>query len=104
MNMARLGEIAKYVRSKNAGPFWVTVDIFCADQESYSRICASSALVPSAVADLYGVLEKDVRRFLVDSLNVLKISFPRPRAQGSTGDIDSHAGQFFVPLLAVEID
>ena len=27
--MPKLGERVLRVRSKNAGPFWVTVDIFC---------------------------------------------------------------------------
>ncbi len=31
-------EVAQYVRSKNAGPFWVTIDVFCADDISYARL------------------------------------------------------------------
>ncbi|MBB3860681.1 hypothetical protein GGQ88_001950 [Novosphingobium hassiacum] len=102
--MAKLGEIARYVRSKNAGPFWVTIDIFCPDPESFQRISEAPELTARAIAALYGISENGIHRFRVPSLHVLKISFPRPTAQGSPGDADSHAGQLFVPLLSVEID
>lgn len=102
--MAKLGEIAKYVRSKNAGPFWVTIDIFCTDAEDFERVANAPGLAPRAIAGLFGLSENEIRQFRVPSLHVLKISFPRPTAQGSPGDADSHAGQLFVPLLSVEID
>ena len=35
--MSKLSDVAYYVRSKNAGPFWVTIDIFCNNEESYKR-------------------------------------------------------------------
>lgn len=102
--MAELGDIAKYIRSKSAGPFWVTIDIFCQDADSFERIAASPALAPRAVAELYGVSENSVRQYRLPSIHVFKISFPRTAVQGSLGDVDSHAGQYFVPLLSVEID
>jgi hypothetical protein len=102
--MAKLGEIAKYVRSKNAGPFWITIDIFCADAEGFERIANAPGLSPRAIAGVYGISENEIRQFRVPSLYVFKISFPRPTAQGSPGDADSHAGQLFVPLLSVDID
>lgn len=98
--MSTLNDVARYVRSKNAGPFWVTVDIFCETQDAYERVVQAPELQDGPVARLYGVDEVSVRRFAVDSLRVLKISFPRPVAQGSVKDADSHAGQYFVPLLA----
>ncbi len=102
--MAELGDIAKYIRSKSAGPFWVTIDIFCHDADSFERIAGSPALAPRAVAALYGVSENGVRQYRLPSIHVFKISFPRTAVQGSLGDVDSHAGQYFVPLLSVEID
>ena len=99
--MRQLKDVARYVRSKNAGPFWVTVDVFCDDQDAYETLCAAPALGAVAIADLYGVGSNQVRIFHDDNLKVIKISFPRPIAQGSTLDADSHAGQQFVPLLSV---
>lgn len=102
--MARLGDVAKYIRSKSAGPFWVTIDIFCDDEASFDRIARSPALAPRAIASLFGVSENAVRQFRLPGIHVLKVSFPRPAVQGSPDDVDSHAGQYFVPLLSVEIE
>jgi hypothetical protein len=35
--MATLGDLAKLVRSKNAGPFWLTIDIMFDDAAAYRR-------------------------------------------------------------------
>lgn len=101
--MQSLKDVAHYVRSKAAGPFWVTVDIFCGDRESFDRIRRAPGLSGPAVAAIYGVSGNAVKVFEVPALNVIKISFPRTEPQGSRRDADSHAGQFFVPLLDLPI-
>ena len=101
--MRQLKDVARYVRSKNAGPFWVTVDVFCDSQSSFELLCASPALQAPAIAALYGVPPERVRLFHDANLSVIKISFPRPIAQGGARDTDSHAGQQFVPLLSVAV-
>lgn len=102
--MAKLGDVAKYIRSKSAGPFWVTIDIFCKDAVSFDRIARSPALAPRSIASLFGVSENAVRQFRLAGINVFKLSFPRSVVQGAPHDVDSHAGQYFVPLLSVEIE
>jgi len=94
-----LKDTATYVRSKAAGPFWVTIDVFCGDASTFDRIRRAPSLSARAIGDIYGVAADHVKVFEVPALNVLKISFPRVRVQGSARDADSHAGQYFVPLL-----
>ena len=101
--MPLLKDVAKYVRSKTAGPFWVTVDIFCEDDASFERVAAAASLGPEAVGALYGAAPENVRIFPDPKLRVLKISFPRVIVQGSAQDADSHAGQYFVPLLNASV-
>jgi hypothetical protein len=98
-----LKDVARYVRSKNAGPFWVTIDIFCADAAAFDRIRKAPALGREAIGKLYGVGGNTVRVFEDEPLKVVKISFPRAVAQGSARDADSHAGQYFVALLDVPV-
>jgi hypothetical protein len=95
--------VAKYVRSKTAGPFWVTIDIFCDDDASFQRVTAAASLRPDAVGALYGADPEHVKIFPDPKLRVLKISFPRVLVQGSAQDADSHAGQYFVPLLNASV-
>ena len=101
--MSSLREVAKYVRSKNAGPFWVTIDIFCVDGATFDQIRRAPSLSAASVARIYGVQADSVQIFQDDLLKVIKISFPRLVVQGSLRDADSHAGQYFVPLLDAQV-
>lgn len=101
--MPRLSEVTRYVRSKNAGPFWVTVDIFFDGPESYARHKADPALSAEATAALFGVDPAAVKRFEVDDLNVIKLSYPRIAPQGGVVERDMHSGQQYVPLLDLEL-
>jgi hypothetical protein len=56
------------------------------------------------VARVYGVDPAHVRRYPVDSLQVLKISYPRAAPQGGALERDMHGGQQYVRLLDVELE
>lgn len=101
--MIRLEHATRYVRSKNAGPFWVTFDIFFADAEAFTLYHAAPELSDAAIAGLYGVAADSVRRFPVPGLSVLKISIPRASPQGGALERDMHSGQLFVRLLDLEL-
>lgn len=98
-----LGQLATKVRSKNAGPFWITIDAFFADQSAYDRAIASTVTEPATIAERYAVPPDVVRIFELPDLLAVKVSFPRPTAQGGIGDRDMHAGQQHVPLLDLQI-
>ena len=99
--MARLGDLARSVRSKNAGPFTVTVDVFCGSAAAWTEI--GEKLTRQRLADLYRVPSGSVRRFELPDLHMLKFSFPRPVRQGSRLDRDMHAAQFAVLLEELDI-
>jgi hypothetical protein len=98
-----LKEAAKYVRSKNAGPFWMTIDIFCGARDAYEKLKQSRALCAASISEIYHIDSGKIKRFDVDDLNVIKISLPRPCPQGSRHERDMHSGQQYVPLLDVEV-
>jgi hypothetical protein len=98
-----VGELAEVIRSKNAGPFWLTIDIFCGEDEAFRRLAQSPVTDPSAIAGIYSVPADHVRVWAISSLRAIKISFPRPITQGSVGDRDMHGGQQYVPLLALDV-
>jgi hypothetical protein len=101
--MTTLGQLATLVRSKNAGPFWVTLDIFLPDRDTYERAVASTLTDVASIAVRYSVRPSEVKVFLLPDLHAIKVSFPRLHAQGGAHDRDMHAGQQYVPLLDVEI-
>lgn len=80
------------VRSKNAGPFWVTIDIFCGTPTSFEHVTAR--LDDTKVASLCGTTPQLLKRFDIADLSVIKLSFPRPVVQGSATDRDMHGAQW----------
>jgi hypothetical protein len=102
--MSKIVEVCRYVRSKNAGPFWVTVDLFFLDEHLFRRYREAPSLGPELFKQLYGADPILVTRRPVDALRVIKISFPRTHPQGWMGERDMHGGQQYVRLLNVELD
>ena len=71
--MAKLWEVTKLVRSKNAGPFVLTFDIMFDDPDVYEKVRDSGALNKKLVAQMYKQNEEDVLFFNCD--NALAIKF-----------------------------
>ncbi|MFC5952588.1 DUF4387 domain-containing protein [Pseudonocardia lutea] len=101
--MTRLSDVATHVRSKNAGPFWLTIDVFLPDRPSFDRAVASALTDAAELGKIYDVDPAGVLVFPIPDLNVVKVSFPRPTTQGSPEDRDMHGGQQFVPLLDLPV-
>ena len=95
--MPEIGEIAEKVRSKNAGPFWVTIDIFCGSPEAYRKV--RDGLSTAEAARVLGVPTQELKRFDIPDLNVVKLSAPRPAIQGTARDRDMH-GAGWAALIA----
>jgi hypothetical protein len=98
-----IGDVADLVRSKNAGPFWLTLDIFCNSDDDYDSIAHPGVITADRIAGLYRVAPDTVRIFRLPALRVIKVSFPRPTVQGGIHDRDMHAGQQHVPLLGLPL-
>jgi hypothetical protein len=101
--MAKLKDVAYYVKSKNAGPFWGTLEIYFDSKETYEKIKKSNNISAQKVAELYNVSESKVKVFYVENLNVIKFSFPRRIPQGHKYENDMHFGQQYILLEEVEI-
>lgn len=101
--MPLLKDVCRHVRSKNAGPYWVTIDLFFDGTDNFDRFAESEALNAEAIAALYGAEAALVKRFAVPSLHVVKISYPRATPQGGEVERDMHCGQQYVRLLEVEM-
>ncbi|MFT5448823.1 MAG: hypothetical protein ACI9DC_004008 [Gammaproteobacteria bacterium] len=100
--MARLADTVLNVRSKNAGPFWVTVDVFCGDDAAYAAITAK--LSNDRVAQLFQQPVSTLKRFEIPELHVVKFSLPRPVVQGDRFDRDMHGAQWAVLLSEYELE
>ena len=92
--MPELSKVAQKVRSKYAGPFWITVDIFCGSQDAFKQI--SSGLANGKVAQALDVPLQTLKRFDISDLNVIKLSLPRREIQGTVNDRDMHGAALAV--------
>lgn len=101
--MSTLAELARLIRSKNAGPFELTFDIMFDDEATYERVKRSGALSREAVARCYGLEPEKVKFFYCDRALAIKASIPRPYFQGDLRDSDGHGGQQYAPLMDIEI-
>lgn len=101
--MTTLAELARLIRSKNAGPFELTFDIMFDDAATYERVKRSGAVSREAVAVRYGLPAQDVKFFFCDNALAIKASIPRPSVQGDLQDSDGHGGQQYAPLMDIEI-
>lgn len=99
--MTTLATLAKKVRSKNAGPFWLTIDIFCDSDAAFQTVCENVDANRAAVA--LGADPATLKRFEIADLRVLKISVPRPTVQGTQADRDMHGASFANILAELEI-
>lgn len=101
--MAKLYELASLIRSKNAGPFQLTIDVMFADRETYERVLASGLLTAERFSALYGTPLEDVRVMQYDAAYSIKVTIPRPIVSGDLGDGDMMGGQLYGPLVELEI-
>jgi hypothetical protein len=99
--MTRLADIADKIRSKNAGPFWLTIDIFCGKAGAFERV--SETLSTQGVATLFQVAPDTLKRFDLADLHVVKFSLPRPNIQGTATDRDMHGASFANLLADIEV-
>ena len=99
--MARLADLAAKIRSKNAGPFWVTVDIFCGDAARFEEI--RHRLHTETVCVRLQADPATVKRFDIESIAVIKFSVIRSAVQGSRFDRDMHGAQLAVLFAKMDI-
>ena len=96
--MKTFGDVAHYIRSKNAGPFWITIDVFCGDAERYELLSKSCSLNKETIATLYNTEPENLKIFMLPSIFTIKVSYPRAIPQGSKYERDMHAGQQYVEV------
>ena len=101
--MARIRDLAKACKSKNAGPYEITLDIMFGDQATFDKVRASGVINRALFARLYKVPEATVLLTEYPPAYAWKATFERRIASGAVGDTDVYGAQQHAPLLDVEI-
>lgn len=104
MTTTQLSELAKTIRSKNAGTDKITFDIIFREQETYNRVKKSGVLSRERVCAILGLPEKRLTDFVeYDPAFAIKFTISRVRPSGSPGDPDIFGAQQYAPFLDVEV-
>ena len=99
-----LAELAKTLRSKNAGVDKITFDIIFPDRATYEHVKRSQVLTRASVAALYNIPDARISDFVeFDPGNAIKFTIYRTVPSGSPGDPDIFGAQQYAPLLGVEV-
>jgi hypothetical protein len=104
MGTRRLSELAKTIRSKNAGVDKITFDIIFRDRQSYEAVLRARVLTRESVTRLYGIPDSRISDFVeFEPALAIKFTIYRDRPSGSPGDSDIFGAQQYVPLLDIAV-
>ncbi len=96
----RLRDMAKVIRSKNSGPYELTLDVMLKDEDAYRIICDSGVISKGTISRLYGIAEEDVICIVYfPNALAVKATIVRPRPSGALGERDVYGAQQHAPLM-----
>lgn len=99
--MKKLIDYTKILRSKNAGPLYITFDLIFHNSEDMCYV--SQRLTKEAIAAAYDVSVEKIDIIVYGVVNSIKITFPRKNISGSLSDNDIYGCQQHVPLANIMI-
>lgn len=102
--MDKLVDLAKVLRSKNSGPFEITLDVLFDKEENYRRVVDSGAITRECICSLYSLDPIDITELVFFHKGLgIKITYNRPVSSGTTGDRDVYGAQQHAPLMGIMI-
>ena len=101
----KLRDVASVIRSKNAGPFELTLDVLLKDDESFRLLTENNVINKAVIADLYKIPESDVIAIVYfPNARAIKATIVRPMASGALGERDVYGAQQHAPLMTYEFE
>jgi len=100
----RLYDLARVIRSKNAGPFTLTVDLLLANATDFARVLEAEHFTVEHIAAMYGVAPEQVRICPFPAIHTIKVTLPRPgSSSGAPADTDVYGSQQHFPLGGIRV-
>lgn len=104
MQTVKLIDLAKTIRSKNAGTDKITFDIIFREKENYELVKASKCITKESISQLFNIKKERVTDFVeFDPAYAIKFTIRRLQPSGSPGEGDIFGCQQYPPLLDIEI-
>ncbi len=100
----RLFELAKTIRSKNAGVDRITFDVIFTNRAAYDRVRQSGVLSRAAICRIFAIApERITDHVTFDPALAIKFTIQRSVTSGSPGDADIFGSQQYGPLPDIEL-
>jgi Domain of unknown function (DUF4387) len=104
METVPLTDLAAVIRSKNAGPYELTVDILFKNRDDYEFMKEINYFDRKLFARLYGIgVDKIIALVYFDPASAIKCTMVRPVISGSPGDSDVYGAQQHAPILGLKV-
>ena len=100
--MKKLIDCTKILRSKNAGPLFITFDLIFHTREDMEYV--AERLTKEKIAKVYDTDAKKIDIITYAVVNSIKITFPRKNISGSLQDNDIYGCQQHVPLANIVME
>ena len=99
-----LKDLAKVLRSKNSGPFQITIDVLFDCLENYKRVIKANIFTKSNIAKIYNLDEKEITDIVFfERARGIKVTMNRAISSGTFFDRDVYGAQQHAPLLDILI-
>ena len=103
--IVRLRDVASVIRSKNAGPFELTLDILLKDDETFEMLRKADVINAKSIANLYRIPESDVIGIVYfPNARAIKATTVRPCASGALQERDVYGAQQHGPLMSLVLE
>jgi len=101
----KLTDIASVIRSKNSGPYELTLDIIFNTFEDYEKVRKSGFINTELICSLYGLTpDRVIGVIAFPPAKAIKATIKRPICSGDLGETDVYGAQQHAPLLDLEFD
>lgn len=98
-----LRDIASVIRSKNAGPYTLTIDVLLPNKKTFVKVCNSKAITQKKMANLYKKKVNEVKVIEHPESYSIKIAIQRTKTAGNFNDTDIYGAQQHAPMLDIVI-
>lgn len=100
-----ISDVALVIRSKNAGPYELVLDILFKSRDDYLAVKQSGQFNKALIAALYKIKPEDVLNIVwFEPANAVKVVLPRLIVSGDVGDSDVYGAQQHAPLLTIHFN
>ena len=101
----RLRDLASVIRSKNSGPYELTMDVIFKEQSDFERVMAAGVFNKELIAKLYRIPVDQVLSIVSFApAKAVKATIVRPMPSGALGERDVYGAQQHAPLMNLEFE